>query len=49
VRLVEGLPTDAVDMLKQYLAGQIGTMGLATRLEEIRMKAATLPGSFLKP
>jgi hypothetical protein len=49
VNLVEGLPTDAVDMLKQYLAGQIGTMELATRLEEIRMKAVVPPGSLLKP
>jgi len=49
VKLVEGLPTDAVDVLRQYLAGQVGTMELATRLEEIRMKAATPPGSLLKP
>ena len=40
VELVEGMPSDAVPLMLEYLAGQIGTMEFATRAEAIRLRGS---------
>jgi hypothetical protein len=40
VELVEGVPSDAVSIMLEYLAGQIGTMEFATRVEAIRLRGS---------
>jgi len=40
VELVEGMPSDAGPLMLEYLAGQIGTMEFATRVEAIRLRGS---------
>jgi integrase len=40
VELIEGMPSDAVPLMFEYLAGQIGTMEFATRAEAIRLRGS---------
>ena len=40
IELIEGLPSDAVPLMLEYLAGQIGTMEFATRAEVIRLRGS---------
>jgi len=41
VELIDGIPSDAVSLMLEYLAGQIGTMEFATRVEAIRLRGST--------
>jgi hypothetical protein len=38
IELMEGIPSDAVSLMQEYLMGQIGTMEFATRAEAIRLR-----------
>jgi hypothetical protein len=40
VELMDGVPSDAVSLMLEYLAGQIGTMEFATRAEAIRLRGS---------
>lgn len=40
IELIEGMPSDAVPLMIEYLAGQIGTMEFATRAEAIRLRGS---------
>ena len=42
VRVVEGLPPEAIGLLRAYLDGQCGTMDFASRMESIRLKQAKM-------
>lgn len=43
VEIEGGLPKDVVSLVSAYLAGQTGTMELATQMERIRQLRSTLP------
>jgi len=40
VSFEEGLPQDAVAVLREYIAGRLGTMEFATRLEAIKNRVS---------
>ena len=46
--LADGLPKEAVKVLQAYLAGELGTMELATRLEAVRLKTSREVGGSLE-
>ncbi len=49
IKLVEGLPPVAVELLRAYLAGEVGTMEMASRLEALRPRPLHGQGAFLGP
>jgi hypothetical protein len=49
VRLTEGLPKDAIALVKEYLAGTCGTMEFASRMEAIRLRSPSSRPPALEP
>jgi integrase len=47
IKIVEGLPEEAVGLLRAYLDGQLGTMEFTNRIEAIKMKRAAKTGTIL--
>ena len=45
---MDGVPSDAVSLMLEYLAGQIGTMEFATRAEAMRLRGSIGPASRLE-
>jgi len=43
VELVSGLPPEAIALLEDYLAGEVGTMEFMTSIEDIRRKCVSKP------
>ncbi|MCJ7517720.1 MAG: hypothetical protein MUO18_07150 [Methanomassiliicoccales archaeon] len=47
IELIEGLPPDAADLMREYLGGKINTMVFANRVEDIRLRG--LIGQVSRP
>jgi len=40
ITIIDGLPSDAIDIVRAYLDGRIGVMDVITKLDGIRLKSA---------
>jgi len=49
VELTEGLCPESVELLREYLAGRMGTMEFANKIEAVRLKKAVLDSPTLQP
>ena len=49
IRIVEGLPEEAIGLLKAYLNGQMGTLEFSGRVEALRMKQTAKAANVLTP
>ena len=47
--LADGLPKEAIELVRGYFAEEIGTMELATRLETVRLKASRSTSGLPEP
>ena len=49
VELTEGLCPESVELLREYLAGRMGTMELANKVESIRLRLSAAQPPALQP
>ncbi len=49
VRLIDGVPPEILEVVRAYVAGDVGTMEMASRLEALRLKVLKGPTGLLEP